>query len=586
MSNLLAPENYWIQDSVDSYLEWVAGYKENGMPRFDQCSILAGRVRVLIYDNPILAMKLGGTACVISGTPDIYMYSEFAKECIEADLRNVDTDSPTTDVAFILLHELSHKVLEHIDSLTRWKEEFGVSMENANKGMDTIINMGLVLHPDINTTLSIDSIYDYEQQKVVQGGYGLTFDEQYIFGSGRASALEVSRHYQMVEEAEKAEAEQKIEDDKGEPDEAAENNGSQSDSNSKQGEGNQNDKGSGGSQPEGQENGEGNGNDAKNDTGEQKPGGEFGLEHVSTIKDLVDALNEVGLSELVKRLGYPQDKIGQEKSENNESANVQADMNSYEQIKRQVGGAGSHIDSFISETFKAKENISIHSDLDAVLTDSLGLGKDDMMFYEDEPSEQFMHDPTLYGSQERVWEGTHIPVSPTDVLMVIIDTSGSMNEERLGFCLAAIKGSLSNIPGVEDVLLVEADTSVRNIQLTHKDDIENTEEFNLNGLGGTDIAPVMIEALINAQQHTEGEVKAVLYLTDMECIIPGLEEMQKLFTDGGVRDIPPTAFLVPPKCGNQRLFDQVADWASVTEIAHNNTMSFRPSNDNNLAMKL
>jgi hypothetical protein len=559
MSNLLAPENYWIQDSVDSYLEWVAGYKENGMPRFDQCSIVAGRVRVLVYDNPMLAMKLGGTACVISGTPDIYMYSEFAKECIEADLKNVDTNSPTTDVAFILLHELSHKVLEHIDSLTRWKEEFGVSMENANKGMDTIINMGLVLHPDINTTLSLNSIYDCEQQQVVQGGYGLTFDEQYIFGSGRASALEVSRHYQMVEEAKKAEAEQKVEDDKAEPDEAANNSGNQS--------------------------GKGDSNEAKNDTDKHKPGGAFGLEHVSTIKDLVDALNEVGLSELVKRLGYPQDKIGQGKAETNESANVQADMNLYDQIKRQVGGAGSHIDSFISETFKAKENISIRSDLDAVLTDSLGLGKDDMMFYEDEPSEQFMHDPTLYGSQERVWEGTHIPVSPTDVLMVIIDTSGSMDEERLGFCLAAIKGSLSNIPGVEDVLLVEADTSVRNIQLTHKDDIENTEEFNLNGLGGTDISPVMIEALINAQQHTEGEVKAVLYLTDMECFIPGLEEMQQLFIEGGVRTIPPTAFLVPPKCGNQRLFDQVADWASVTEIAHNNTMSFRPTDDN-LAMKL
>jgi hypothetical protein len=95
----------------------------------------------------------------------------------------------------------------------------------------------------------------------------------------------------------------------------------------------------------------------------------------------------------------------------------------------------------------------------------------------------------------------------------------------------------------------------------------------------------MIEALINAQQHTEGEVKAVLYLTDMECFIPGLEEMQQLFIEGGVRTIPPTAFLVPPKCGNQRLFDQVADWASVTEIAHNNTMSFRPTDDN-LAMKL
>lgn len=549
MSKLLSPENYYLQDTIDTYLDWVRGYNNKGMPRFDQCSIIAQRTRVLLYDNPLLAMSLGGTACVIKGTPDIYMYAPFAQSLMEKDLdAEAKKGTLTTNIPFVLLHELSHKVLEHVESMGHWEEKYGVSPQSSNKGMDTIINIGLLQYPEIEVTMKDDCVFDVETFTVTQGYYGLTDYERQLFGAGRASALEVSRHYQDAEDKFKAQQEQeqgKGEDAKNEQS-SEENNGSEQ-----------------------------NGNDESNKNSASSDGGDFGLEHVSDVKELVDALNEAGLGDLVDRLGYPKSDQEVKEAMEAERANTQSDLEKFEKLKSEAGvKAGGHIDQMTTQSIKANKNVSMYADLEHVLTYDLELGKDDMFFDDDTPSEQFLHDPAIYGMEERVWEGTQIPVTPSEKLMVIADTSGSMNDERLAFSLGAIQSALFDIPSVKEIVFVDSDTVVRDMVILESDELMDMEDYDFKGRGGTDIAQVMVEAIAKACNEMDINIKAVIYLSDMECYIPDRHGMETLFTEHNLGQIPPTAFLVPPKAGNQQLFDQVKDWATVTEIGTNKHFSF------------
>ena len=161
---------------------------------------------------------------------------------------------------------------------------------------------------------------------------------------------------------------------------------------------------------------------------------------------------------------------------------------------------------------------------DAVLGPDLGRD----LYTEDVPGEIWSVDPDDIGISDPIYEGIHLPLNENErVTMVLVDTSGSVNNDMLRRFASEIKEIAKTSEGREIVLL-SADTVLRGEpEIYTAQNVEQMIEsagIVLNGRGGTSITNCLCEAL-DLSKKRDWKVDTVVYFTDLCDTLPSRNDL-------------------------------------------------------------
>ena len=138
-NKLLSDEKKYLQAAAQDCKSKIGRLNDQGMPYYDHLSVLANRVRVIVYDNPEFMKYVGGceTAFVVGETSDVYLHADFFEDLLTEDLK-----FNTNDVEFLLCHELKHQFKKDISKRKSWMD-LGISAQNCNIADDVVNNIDL-----------------------------------------------------------------------------------------------------------------------------------------------------------------------------------------------------------------------------------------------------------------------------------------------------------------------------------------------------------------------------------------------------------------------------------------------------------
>ena len=515
------PENDVIADQISDLKLWVSGDKmESGylVPRFGLLSLKMRNTPMYSYDHPAL-MKLSNTAF----TDGVHVF-------ISADfLRQLNKESEATNgmeqgAEPLILHELMHMLMNHTRRLRQFPRDI------ANEAEDLSINAKLQAgFPEIKWVSSLREV-------------GLSF---------RQGDLE--RYAKLAEETIARELMEKRKDKKDGKDGKDGKNGQQSGK-------------SGGKSSSGGQQGQ-----KQPGQGEQSEGGEGGDQdwdnnHTVGLEDLIDTLNENGLGHILEKLELPEDSSNVEEigkiEENVRLKDIDAIQKAAAQ-KAQMGGKypGAHIVDSCAELVKGFTEGKLQWRL-GLKNFLFGEGMR-FQYTEAEPGDLYYVDPKDMGMNLEIFIGADLPHRPEEIILCLIDTSGSVSNEMLRGFLTEIFNLKRENSGVGDtaseVIVIYADTVVRGNMLEITED--NVDELmdsgvGVQGRGGTNLANDLKQTM-KLPVFEDKKISAVIFFTDL-CDTPPTKA-----------DFPshlPLCFITAPHTMSEEFAKAVKDFARVYPI--------------------
>lgn len=507
------------------------------MPRFGVLSLILRTTPTYVYGHPAFKKM-----CRTAFTDGVHVficdefYQKLLQDCQEAKGAEYGIEP-------LILHELMHKMFNHVQRLHQFPKQL------ANKAADLSINTKLRAgFPEIEWCKSLRET-------------GLGFNpgdiEKYLPLAEESIAREL-----MAEELKELQKKQQ-----------QKQQGQQG-----QGQGGQSgkpQKGQGGGKPQNGQGG-GQGGDQESEGGDdqdQDAGSDFngdGDDHLHSLKDVIEALEDAGLDEVKEILNLPDSDEVEEIArvqEDNEQRQHEAMQQAIAQAQ-QCGGKypGQHIVDAAAEYMKgfAKGKLSWKMALREMV-----LG-DGMKF---RPSFENVSDIAFVDEvSEELGTPLYLPTELThkaeETVLVLIDTSSSVSSEDIRAFLTEIfelkTASENNGDSASEVLVISADTVMRGEIVEINDD--NVDELMSQGMkifgrGGTDLGHSLKTALALPVMK-EKKIRAVIYCTD-------LYDTPPRYADLGVPDGTSIVYVAAPSTHSAHIEEfarQVESYARVVEI--------------------
>lgn len=436
------------------------------IPTYGVLSLKMINTPIYAYDHPRL-MKMCNTG--FTDGVHIFVSSPFMKKLMEEE--DAADGMELGGLPFVL-HELMHMLKNHVRRLKAFPKDI------ANAAEDLSINSQLQLgFPAIKWVPSLREV-------------GMAFN-----------STDAERYASLAEETIAKELMEKRKQ--------------QQDKNKQQQNQQQQGKGQGQGKPQ-----QGSGQPQQGD-GEQD---EWEDNHTVPLEDLIDALNEAGLNNVLEALELPQDAGDVEAIGKIEETVKLRDVEAVQKAaaqKAQLGDGkypGSHIVDSCAEVIKGFT--------EGKLVWKLGLKQflfgDGMRFrYSDvEPGALYYVDPKDMSLDSEVYIGADLPHKPEEVVLCLIDTSGSVSNEMLKSFLSEIFSLKRENYGLGDsaseIVVVFADTVVRGgIEINES----NMDELLAKGVGaagrgGTDLGNDLRQTMA-LPVFKEKKIASVVFFTDL-----------------------------------------------------------------------
>lgn len=519
------PENEDIAHQIQDLKLFIANDKNEGsymVPRFGLLSLKMRNTPMYAYDHPAL-MKICNTA--FTDGIHVFISAEFLKT-----LNKEEDDSKGMEQGAVplVLHELMHMLKNHVRRLTMFPKDI------ANQAEDLSINAQLQLgFPEIRWVPSLREV-------------GLSFREG-----------DVERYAKLAEETIAREL-----IDKQKKDPKQEGNGKPSSGSGGKGKPQKGGKGS----PSSGKGEPSDGGDSEGGDSQEEQDDEWGNNHTITPEELIETLESNGLGHILDALEMPHSADDVERiSEIEEQVRIK-DVDAIRQAanqKAQMGGKypGAHIVDSCAEMVKGFT--------EGKLSWRLGLKNftfgDGMRFRytESEPGDIYYIDPKDMGLNNEIYVGAEVPHKPEEIVLCLIDTSGSVDTKQLkAFCSEIFNLKRENA-GVGDtaseIVVISADTVVRGnpIEIT-EDNMDSLFEagIGLSGRGGTDLGSDLRQTM-KLPLFEDKKISAVCFFTDL-CDTPPKKS-----------DFPsnlPLCFITMPHTMSEEFARAVKDFARVYPI--------------------
>lgn len=596
-TTLMAPDD--MAEAMMDYMHFLRGdIMQNGivMPRFGLLTLKALRTPMYCYAHPELTKRFPKS---FNDGKHIFVSADYMRVLIDAEDRcyaeyqaaekansraNVGR-SPKEGMIPLLLHHLMHMVMNHHN---RFK---GFAPEIAAIGADISVYAKLKLAfpsmewvPELEeafpaSTLSLADLKKYAKVaedtiiREVSGRYRVNVPnpDSILDDEAQDEADEAAR-----QKAKDDKAKEKKEPKKKEPKEKKD----PADKKDKDDKGEDSDE-SGDDQPSDDD------GDQPSDDGEGDPSNidkdamaealkEMGMEISDSMKEDLDGqpdtvnmkemssmVEDAGLTATRDRLEIPE-PWDYSKIEQVEKATRLADVDDITKSIKMAGQAGTmgggHLEGAAhEEVLKETEGkLSWKMGLQEILGESMKFA-----YSEAEPGDLYYIDPREMGMNTEIFIGTELPHKTEGVVMVLMDTSGSITEDLFKMFMAEIFGIIRNqnpdSSQASEVVLLFCDDVLRGEPvIINEDNFDelSSSKMNVQGRGGNDIGGT-IKAAAALPMFEEKKISGIVYLTDLGDAPPTK------------RDVPegvPLVFVCPPDYYQEEFIKQVKDFARVYPI--------------------
>lgn len=596
----LSDQNMHLQDFLSRALDYITGSGKDQMPRYGGLTLLARKIPGYVYDHPGLSQQ---QRTAFSTSHGIFFNADFLKKLAEEDVAAKRAGEKADSTIPLVLHELKHIYYRHHD---RFAELVRRERDLVGIGTDIRINQDIE-QLQTNFKRKLGKVF-YEV------GVGLSDEEKNLF-SGASEDRIIQTLIGMRDK--RQEDQKKMQS--GASEDAPSNGGGQAGSGSSDPT-QSNPSNAGDPDPDAPE-GEGKADD--NEPGQSGKDNQVGAENKDDPKDLdkkdsrtrlektldsvinqqqrqmgeeehvkVDArqlakmMEDLGLHKEKAKLGLPdsglQESASAKEKKNADQAwshegkktsarltEISSQMAQLNQRAKQRGSAppGKHIDDYAEEilngTFTPKTRI-MTEELKS-FTYKVSAFARDTQHTDDEPDDAYFLDPGDMGLDSELYLGSQISATAEGVMLNVVDSSASVNEDMLTGFYAEILGQVAEPDsGITNSFILNADTTRRGevIEVTEDNIEEVAKKIKVWGRGGTNLERGMQDALKWAKDNNK-KVHGLIVFSDLEDSVPLRENLPD--------DLPPTAFVTNPAHGNIALSidafrDGVSHWASVIEI--------------------
>ncbi|WP_019025496.1 MULTISPECIES: hypothetical protein [unclassified Thioalkalivibrio] len=525
-----------MQDILEEYVEFFSGNNASGVPRFGALSILLRSTPVYCYDHPMLTQ-----VCRTAFTTGhhIFFHRDFLAMLIKEDAESRQRGEKTQSLIPVLAHEGMHMMLKHLQRMR------GIHPRAANIAADAYIN------PRVEEILSEAGM---RCGPVFTGGSIFPGETKPSPPALGMSEEEKANYKGLSEEAiaivQKKEREEKRKQQQNQP-------------------GGQGDPGGSGA-PGIPDDGDG----PQNPLGGDDPNDPSGNDHLVSVSDLKKALDKAGLKGVADKLKISDADTSkkQEALDKEADAKVQAALSEAREIRKQSESAsrmpGGHVEDEIQEVIDiaAKSKLSW---LDSVR--HLIQGEGALIDYNDDiPHEIYYLEEDEIGF-EPFYDGSGVPYVNENVVLFLVDSSGSMDREILSEVVTEAFGMVRQQDDASPELVVmSADTVIRGKPTILRED--NWEEalasggFGISGRGGTSFAEPINQAVEWATKNLGKRVSALIYASDMGAPAPRRSELPE--------EMPPTVFIYPKSCQAhaEAIRGQLSEYAEVVAIEDGTTV--------------
>lgn len=220
---------------------------------------------------------------------------------------------------------------------------------------------------------------------------------------------------------------------------------------------------------------------------------------------------------------------------------------------------GRHVDSYAVELLDrlAEPQIAWKASLRELLA---GHGTH-LTYTPDYPGRLFYVDPRDMNLASELYTGSPIPARSDSAVLVVVDTSGSVDRTLLQAFFAEVLGLVQREGAIGEVVAYCADTALRAkpLRVTPANVNQLLQRIEVYGRGGTDFVTPLRELWRDPDvQRDKRRFKALLYFTDLGARPPSRRDLPA--------DLPPFAFVTTPGCFDRGFADAVRDYARVIEI--------------------
>lgn len=517
----------------------VRSNDRKGLPRYGVLTLIARRTPFYLYDHPEV-IKLCDTAfteglCVYMSIP---LFNRLLGE-------DRVSNNATQSLVPVLLHELKHKALVHPFRMAALKTEN--EKEIMNIAADIFINMRL--WRGFEDTFKLGATFLGNPATKQEPAWGCTqgeverywdLTEEQIFRLIRQSAKKMSQAYEKGWEAGKG----------GQPipglDKAQSGQAADPDQHPRMD--------TGKALQQGYQDGK-----EGNPCATRKMNAP---DHLLSPGDLRKELEKQGMKDIADKLGLPQpgDAQALEQLAKTEQQRTQEDLAKAKQIRQQGGKmAGPHIEdamaTAIDDLYEPKLNWRVGMR-------ELILGEGQQLQYSDEiPDAIYYQDVNMIGVEQPIYDGMLLPTENKTHVLVIIDTSGSVDDQMLKAFFSEAFGIVREDPmNAPQIMVFSADTALRGkpINVTPDNWEDKLEGLKAYGRGGTTFVEPLVNALKLAREQ-QRRVAGVVYFTDTYARPPARSELPEL--------LPPIVFVAQETNSQVEHFrNDVSDYADVYSI--------------------
>lgn len=287
-------------------------------------------------------------------------------------------------------------------------------------------------------------------------------------------------------------------------------------------------------------------------------------DHTLTLKEFIELLErnpDLGYVKGLLALPDSDDAKTLREIEQRNLAETAQKVHYAKSLMRQHGERypGRHVDSYAVEVLDqlAEPKIAWKASLRELLA---GHGTH-LTYTPDYPGRLFYVDPRDMNLTSELYTGSPIPARPDSAVLVVVDTSGSVDRTLLQAFFAEVLGIVQRAGGIGEVVAYCADTALRAkpLRVTPANVSQFLKHVEVYGRGGTDFVTPLRELWAHPDiQREKRRFKALLYFTDLGARPPARRDLPA--------DLPPLAFVTTPGCFDRGFADAVRDYARVVEI--------------------
>ena len=543
-ATLSRPEYNYYVDRLRAVIMGSGLLNGYEIPRYELCSIIARRIPFFAYDNPLLEQFCSTAFTTFN---HIFFSASFLQQLIDWDKEvaasgQLKQGEVPGNAIFVTLHELMHIAMRHDSRL------FHYDRDVANIAGDLSINTKL--------QRAFPQLVLHEKLKAMALGFKPGDIEKYSERDEEGIAEELSKDKQLMQQLMKQLLDKLSKGQKGQTQPGQKGRGQPSPDGDPSSESD--------AESDGEPNAESGSRPSKGAGKPEKGNGPAHRDnnHIVSEEELREAVAGTDLEYILDKLGAAKTDEEREAVRQDMERKLISDIQNMEAIQRECGGKlpGSHITDHAREIIEDLQNPRLKWRLglrEMILGDGLNI-----QMHDEVPGDLYYVDPTDMGLGSPVYLDSPVLAKPDRCVVVIIDTSGSVDHGQLRTFYSEVFGIVdAEGDQASEIIVLPADTVIRGEpEILDLDAIQaKARTAEALGRGGTDFATVMRQAMALEILESRKKILAgVVYFTDLLDNPPNPADLPE--------DTPPICFVTTPSAHTAEFARRVRDWAKVYEI--------------------